>query len=58
MIHARSLRDGRERSWRGPLGKTVPGLAEIGSRLLVMIQGGPHGGPQGFGFTVYSGRLP
>jgi hypothetical protein len=57
-IHARSLRDGRERTWRAPLGKAVLGLAEIGSRLLVMIQGGPHGGPYGFGFTVYSGRLP
>ncbi|HTN23763.1 MAG TPA: hypothetical protein VL120_07220 [Solirubrobacteraceae bacterium] len=57
-IHARSLRDGRERTWRAPPGKAVLGLAEIGSRLLVMIQGGPYGGPQGFGFTVYSGRLP
>lgn len=57
-IHARSLRSGRERRWRAPLGKAVLGLAEVGSRLLVMIQGGPHGGPDGFGFTVYSGRLP
>jgi hypothetical protein len=57
-IHARSLRDGRERAWRAPLGKAVLGLAEVGSRLLVMIQGGPYGGPHGFGFTVYSGQLP
>jgi hypothetical protein len=57
-IHARALRSGRERTWRAPLGKAVLGLAEIGSRLLVMIQGGPHGGADGFGFTVYSGRLP
>jgi hypothetical protein len=57
-IHARSLRSGRERTWRAPLGKAVLGIAEVGSRLLVMIQGGPYGGPDGFGFTVYSGRLP
>ncbi len=57
-IHARSLRTGRERRWRAPLGKAVLGIAEAGSGLLVMIQGGPHGGDRGFGFTVYRGRLP
>ncbi len=57
-IHARSLRSGRERRWRSPLGKAVLGLAEVGSRLLVTIQGGPLSGDRGFGFTVYSGRLP
>ena len=57
-IHARTLRTGRETSWRAPLGKPVLGLALTGRRLLVTIQGGPLSGPRGFGFTVYRGRLP
>jgi hypothetical protein len=57
-IHARSLRTGRAASWKAPLGKAVLGVAMIGRQLLVTIQGGPYGGPLGFGFTVYRAPLP
>gem|GEM_PF-5289149 len=58
-IHARSLRgSGAEKRWRGPLGKVVLGLAQVGPYVLVTIQGGPGGGADGFGFTTYRGRLP
>jgi hypothetical protein len=57
-IHVRSLRGRRELRWRSPGGRPVLGLAEVGEELFVMLSGGPYGGPKGFGFTVYRGRLP
>jgi hypothetical protein len=57
-IRARGLRTGAVKSWRTPRDTPSLGLAQLGRHLLVTIQGGPRGGPRGFGFTVYRGRLP
>jgi hypothetical protein len=53
-IHARSLRDGRERRWQVPGPGPVLGLAEVGRRLFVTVQGSA---PR-FDYIVVRGRLP
>jgi hypothetical protein len=52
-IHARSLRNGRERRWRIPGTGQVFGLAEVGDQLLVTVQSGVAP----FDLIVERGRL-